>query len=315
MRVCGVVTQSFSVFSVRARLFAIIALTLTLPLCFVVLAHYLAIDPLISRIDRYEDVADIEPSVRRHITLDRIRLGLLVACYLLLVLIFALLSTAATIYSVACIYTKRVLTFRKVMHVLPRVWGRLLITFLWAFIFVFLLVGAFLAVVFFVLLVFYSLNRILAEILWWIATLIFAAALFHFTCIFNLATAISVLEDTYGIKALKKSSNLIKGKRLDAYCLYAYFLVFMAAIITGFDLASMNLSSIGVRVLIAIVFALLMAFADQFGIIVFTILYFICKAYHHENIDLLALSEHLGVYAGEYVNLRAAIQMEGLQHV
>ncbi|MCO5604071.1 hypothetical protein L7F22_058228 [Adiantum nelumboides] len=314
LRLCGVVRQSFSVLCSRAKLFAAIAFTLTLPLCFIILAHYLAIDPLISRIHRYEDRAEVDSSIRGRITADRIRLGLLLAAYVLLVLVFALLSTAATVYSVACIYTKRPLTFRKVLSVLPKVWRRLLITFLWAFVFVFFLVGTFLSIVLFVYLVFYPLNRIVSEVLWWLVSFVFAAALFHFTCIFNLASVISVLEDSNGIRALKKSNFLIKGKRFVAYGLYALYLIFTSAVVVGFDFASINLSSAALEVLIAIVFAVLLAFVDQLGIVVFTILYFTCKAYHHEGIDMLALSEHLGAYAGEYVNLRASVQMENMQH-
>ncbi|KAI5083713.1 hypothetical protein GOP47_0003456 [Adiantum capillus-veneris] len=311
--ICGVVRQSISVLCTRAKLFAAIALTLTLPLCFIILAHYLAIDPLVSRIRRYEENPVVDSSLRSRITADRIRLGLLLAAYVLLVLAFALLSTAATVYSVACIYTKRPLTFRKVLCVLPKVWRRLLITFLWAFVFVFFLVGAFLSIVLFVYLVFYPLNRIVAEFLWWLVSFLFAAAIFHFTCVFNLASVVSVLEESNGIRALKKSNNLIKGKRIVAYCLYAYYLIFTAAVVVGFDFASIQLSSAVIQVLIAVVFAVLLAIVNQLGIVIFTILYFTCKAYHHESIDMLALSEHLGAYAGEYVNLRASVQMEGMQ--
>lgn len=312
--VCGVVKQSGSVLCSRAKLFAALALTLTLPLCFIVLAHNLAIDPLLSRIERYQDLPDTDRSLRSRITADRIRLGVLLAVYVILVLAFALLSTAATVYSVACIYTKRSLTYRKVLSVLPKVWRRLLITFLWAFVFVFFLVGAFLAIVLFVFLVFFPLNFIVAEVLWWLVSIIFLAALFHFTCVFNVASVVSVLEDSYGIRALKKSNRLIKGKRMVSYTLYAFYLIFSSAVVIGFDFASHSLSSVALRVLLAIIFALLLAFIDQLGIVVFTILYFVCKSIHHESIDMLALSEHLGAYTGEYVNLRASVQMEAMQH-
>ncbi|KAJ6774139.1 PROTEIN putative-RELATED [Salix purpurea] len=53
-------------------------------------------------------------------------------------LIFSLLSTAAVVYTIACIYTAREVTFKKVMSVVPKVWKRLMITFLSIFIAVFL---------------------------------------------------------------------------------------------------------------------------------------------------------------------------------
>lgn len=312
LSVGGVVRQSAKVLSSRAKLFAALAVTLTLPLCFIVLANYLAVHPLASRIDRNEDLVSSDSSLRSRITSDRVRLGVLLAAYVLLVLAFKLLSTAATVYSVACIYTKRALTYRKVMSVLPKVWWRLLVTFVWAFIFVVFLVGAFLATALFIFLVFLPLNGVLAAVLWWMVSLVFLAV-FHFTCIFSLASVVSVLEESYGLKAIKKSSLLIKGNRLVAYSLYALYVIFSSVVVIGFDFTSGSLSSVALRVLLAIVFALLLAFVDQLGIVVFTILYFACKAFHHESIDMLALSEHLGAYTGEYVNLRASVQMEPMQ--
>ncbi|KAK4387356.1 hypothetical protein Sango_2342200 [Sesamum angolense] len=35
-----------------------------------------------------------------------------------------------------------------------------------------------------------------------------------------------------------------------------------------------------------------------------TVIYFVCKSYHHENIDKSALSDHLEVYVGDYVPLK-----------
>ena len=48
-----------------------------------------------------------------------------------------------------------------------------------------------------------------------------------------------------------------------------------------------------------------------FGLVVQTVLYFVCKSYHHENIDKSALSEHLEGYLGDYVPLKSKdVQME-----
>lgn len=42
--------------------------------------------------------------------------------YLVFALIFSLLSTSAVVYTVACAYTSREITFKKIMSVVPRVW-------------------------------------------------------------------------------------------------------------------------------------------------------------------------------------------------
>ncbi|MBO8589896.1 hypothetical protein INN88_14980, partial [Staphylococcus aureus] len=56
------------------------------------------------------------------------------AAYLLLVLLFALLSTSAVVYTIASIYTGKDLTFSKILAVVPKVWKRLVITFFWTFV-------------------------------------------------------------------------------------------------------------------------------------------------------------------------------------
>jgi hypothetical protein len=48
-----------------------------------------------------------------------------------------------------------------------------------------------------------------------------------------------------------------------------------------------------------------------FGLVIQTVLYFVCKSYHHENIDKSSLSDHLEVYLGEYIPLKSKdVQME-----
>ncbi|KAM7511168.1 hypothetical protein LguiB_010043 [Lonicera macranthoides] len=52
-----------------------------------------------------------------------------------------------------------------------------------------------------------------------------------------------------------------------------------------------------------------------FGLVFQTIIYFVCKSYHHENIDKSALSNHLeDIYLGEYLLLKPKdVQLEQYQ--
>ena len=47
--------------------------------------------------------------------------------------------------------------------------------------------------------------------------------------------------------------------------------------------------------------------------ICFKAFYSVCKSFHHQGIDKLALLDHLGGYLGEYVPLKSSIQMENLE--
>ena len=47
------------------------------------------------------------------------------------------------------------------------------------------------------------------------------------------------------------------------------------------------------------------------GLVVQTVVYFVCKSYHHESIDKSSLADHLEVYLGEYVPLKGRdVQLE-----
>ena len=40
-----------------------------------------------------------------------------------------------------------------------------------------------------------------------------------------------------------------------------------------------------------------------FGFLLHAVIYFVCKSYYHENVDMPALPDNLEVYGGEYVQL------------
>ncbi|OIW03302.1 hypothetical protein TanjilG_09949 [Lupinus angustifolius] len=169
---------------------------------------------------------------------------------------FFLLSTSAVVYTIACIYTAKEITFKKVISVVPKVWKRLMLTFLSTF-------AAFVAynLITLVVIILCGITmgrneRISGKIIVFVIIAIFYLNGFvYLTLVWQLASIVTVLEDCYGFKAMKKSKELIK-----------------------------------------------------------TVLYFMCKSYHHENIDKSTLADHLEAYLGEYVPLTAKeVQMEQYQ--
>ncbi|KAJ6417815.1 hypothetical protein OIU84_001239 [Salix udensis] len=97
----------------------------------------------------------------------------------------------------------------------------------------------------------------------------------YITALWHLASVVSVLEPVYGLVAMKKSYELLKGKIRVA---------------------------VGALVIVNLV-----------GLLVQSVLYYVCKSYHHQGIDKTALHEHLGGYLGEYVPLKSSLQMENLE--
>ncbi|CAI9778050.1 unnamed protein product [Fraxinus pennsylvanica] len=300
------------------KIFTQITLSLILPLSFIFLAHEEVSEILYWRIRRtehrlrwtktgtpkYEKLSDLASSEWAYYMIFR-------AVYFTFLLIFSLLCTSAVVYTVACIYTAREITFKKVMSVVPKVWKRLMVTFLCTFftwfayniIFVLTLIlwGATIAdstagaVIFMILLILYLIGFVYMTIIW------------------QLASVVTVLEDSYGFKAMLKSKDLIKGKMFITIIIFFMLnftlviinFVFKAYVVYGWRVGVLKKIGFGVLCLGLLLNLIL------FGLIIQTVIYFVCKSYHHENIDKSALSDHLEVYLGDYVPLKAKdVQLE-----
>ncbi|XP_039158212.1 uncharacterized protein LOC120288344 [Eucalyptus grandis] len=126
------------------------------------------------------------------------------------VFIFSLLSTSAIIYLVACIYAAKQITFKKMMSVMPTVWKRFMVPFLWSFaLFIVVAVGLQIGVV--AIMRQFSVGPALRIAVAVILLILYVVGFVHITMICQLASVISVLEDLYGRKAMVKSKELIKG--------------------------------------------------------------------------------------------------------
>ncbi|KAK4860065.1 hypothetical protein QYF36_016755 [Acer negundo] len=141
----------------------------------------------------------------------------------------------------------------------------------------------------------------------------------YMTIIWHLASVVSVLEESCGFGAVVKSHGLIKGKWGVAIVVFFKLnislviieRVFQALVVRGWSLGMVNRVSYGI-VCFLLLFKLIL-----FGLVIQTVIYFVCKSYHHENIDKSALSDHLEVYdLGEYVPLKAKdVQLEHYDRV
>ncbi|BFG40571.1 hypothetical protein CerSpe_268450 [Prunus speciosa] len=305
------------VFSWR-KIFSQITLTLILPLSFILLAHAELSNILLLKIGhnervlhrtntnspRYERVSDV-------ISSEWAIFWLFKAVYFTFLLIFSLLSTSAVVYTIACIYTAREITYRKVMSVVPKVWKRVMVTFLCTFM-------AFFAynIVAFIVLIIWAVSVALTDaggIIFFFLLIFYFIGVVYLSLIWLLASVVSVLEEARGIKAMTKSKALLKGNMWVAAIIYftlhvlAFLLqfAFQILVVHGYSF------SVVVRVAYGIICLLLLFKLILFWLVIQTVLYFVCKSYHHENIDKSALSDHLEVYLGDYVPLTAKdVQLE-----
>ncbi|EOY16530.1 Uncharacterized protein TCM_035327 [Theobroma cacao] len=314
----GIYKESYNVIFAWRKVFSKIALALILPLTFIYLARIevsnlffrkiihneIELDHTRSGTPKYKKLSDVISDEWAYFWLFK-------AAYFTLFFIFSLLSTAAVVYTIACIYTGRELTFRKVMSVVPKVWKRLMVTFLSIFVAMF-----FYHVVFVFIVVVWALSIGASNVgfaVFVILIILYLGGLLYLTIIWHLASVVSVLEEAYGFQAMVKGKNLIEGKLWVAVVIFFKLSVSLFIIQIAFQNLVVHGSTFGVvsRVAYAIICFLLLCKLILFGLVIQTVIYFVCKSYHHENIDKSALSDHLEVYLGEYVPLKAKdVQLE-----
>ncbi|PIN14132.1 hypothetical protein CDL12_13251 [Handroanthus impetiginosus] len=320
----GIYTEAYKLIFKFRKIFTQITLTLILPLSFIFLAHEEVSEILYWRIrhtefrlhrtkagtPKYDKLSDLVSSEWAAYILFK-------AIYFTFLLVFSLLSTSAVVYTIACIYTSREITFKKVMSVVPKVWKRLMVTFLCAF-FAFCSYNlAFIGAL-------YLWGTTMADskigtIVFLIIVILYVIGLVYMTIIWHLASVVSVLEEKYGFKAMVKSKDLIKGKMVIAIIIFFKLnltlgiinFVFKVFVVYG-CLRMEIVQVIGIGVLCFLVLFKLILF----GLVVQSVIYFVCKSYHHENVDKSALSDRLEVYLGDYVPLKSKdVQMEEYNHV
>lgn len=319
--VFGILAEAFKILRSCLKQLGAITATLILPLSFVILGHTLVSDPLIRKIQKNEDTFEKQagsPDANRTMALissEWTRLLLFEGGYLVFLLAFSLLSTAAVVYTVACIYTGKQISYAKVMSVVPRVWKRLMLTFLWYFL---IMVGyntAVLVALVFVIVVVGTDNTVAFGLCVVVLAAVFLAVHVYISALWHVASVISVLEDKYGIRAIQKSRDLITGKRIVAFVLIFFYFGMCAGIGGLFreKVVHVGAGGIGSRVVFGVLLVGLLVYVNLIGLLVQSVLYYVCKSYHHQSIDKSALSDHLEEYLGEYVPLKSSnIQMENL---
>ncbi|PIN20797.1 hypothetical protein CDL12_06521 [Handroanthus impetiginosus] len=316
--VFGILKESFNIVSSWRKIFSQITLSLIIPLSFIYLAH-IEISALIFRniivdeyyLERTPEGTSSHNKISHMLSSEWTTFILFKIGYFIFFIILTLLSTSAVVYTIACIYTAKEITYKKVMSVVPKVWKRLMVTFIWNFIIIFAynLVSAFVVLLGFIIL---GSIPVLLTVFLVLFTIIYLIGFLYITIIWHLASVVSVLEESYGLNAMAKSQALIKGKM--AVSLAVFFIVGLCFFGTQFMFKALVVfvdHGIGKRIGFGILNLVLMSISMLFGLIIQTIIYFVCKSYHHENIDKSSLSDHLGSYLGEYVPLKSKdVQLE-----
>ncbi|KAI6691866.1 hypothetical protein NL676_019576 [Syzygium grande] len=220
-------------------------------------------------------------------TSDIIELCLFTVASYVRKLIVSLLYTSTVVYTIVCVYTSRSITFGRVMSVIPKVWKRLMITLLWSFLALFIYIVNIIVTILICYLLFDLIHSpAIRLILGFILLILFLSGLVYISVILDLAGVISVLEDIYGLQAVFKSKNLIKGKTRISIAIKLLLTIGSMAIGIVFDVFMANGYGSGFLRLGDAVLGFLFLL---FGLITQTVIYLVCRSYHDENIKKSAL--------------------------
>ncbi|KAL8034662.1 hypothetical protein ABFX02_12G043400 [Erythranthe guttata] len=311
----GILKESCTIVSSWRKIFTQITIFLILPLSFIYLAHIQISKIIFTQIVHNEFMllnfskgSKSYDKIDNTLTTEWMTFWLFKIGYLLFFVILSLLSTSAVVYTIACIYTAKETTLNKVLSVVPKVWKRLMITFTWNFVFVF--VYNFLCILIFFSIVFTPgfdhMGYVSGMAFVLVLSIPYFMGLLYITVIWHLASVVSVLEESYGLNAMRKSRDLIKGKMgISAAVFVVLGLSFFGIqhMFTTFVVYGDG-DGIGKRIVYGIICLVLLSISMLFQLIMETIVYFVCKSYHHENIDKSSLADHLGGYLGEYTPLK-----------
>ncbi|RZC64490.1 hypothetical protein C5167_008186 [Papaver somniferum] len=202
---------------------------------------------------------------------------------------FSLFLTSNAVYATTCFYTSRDITFKKVIGVFPKVYKRLYVTLLWCFYMLRVYTMAGVASLWY----FLGIKGAQGEgwkqvclMLIFCLSIPFLTGLVYMTSIWNIATVIAILEEDYGKKALLKSMKLIRGKIRVSCVVFLLLEITLIGILSTFILlvAHECISSVIGTIFAGIVCCSLMTFVVHFSLVTRTVIYFICKAYHNEDI-------------------------------
>ena len=304
--------EAYKIILSRRKIFTQITFALILPLSFISLAHTLLSNTLFPKISdqNQKDLAETQVPNSNYANIFDLLSSIsasywvLQAAYTIFSFILYLLSTSAIVYTMACIYSGREVTFKLVMSVVPKVWKRLMVTFFT----IFLALCTYHVVAFLVLLALVAVliafgpNTNVGLVILSVVVVLYLMGFLYMSIVWQLASTISVLEDSCGFQAMKKSNQLIRGKVGMATFIFlklglVYYMLHKAlerVVLQGEPLGMVN------RVAFANVCLSLLSLLSLFERVIQTVIYFVCKSHHHENIDKLALSDHLQVYTQDY---------------
>uniref|UniRef100_A0A9I9DYB7 Transmembrane protein n=1 Tax=Cucumis melo TaxID=3656 RepID=A0A9I9DYB7_CUCME len=332
LEIVDIFQETYEIILTWKKIFSQIALSLILPLTFIFLAHMEISNLLfgnffyhVSFLHKNNQDQDARKynELSELITPKLTLFWLFNISYIVFLFVFSLLSTSAVVYTVACIHTGREISFKQIISIVPKVWKRLVVTFFCVFASFFaynlLAVFAFILLLFILLLQYGPFGDVNGSI-FVVFFIIYFIGLLYLSVVVQLSSVVTVLEESYGFKAMAKSKALLKGKMLVATLMLLLINISLVIIQQAFVKLVVHGVWFGIvgRGILGIVCLFLLLNFFLWQLVLETVLYFVCKEHHQENIDKSALSNHLQVYLlNGYIPLTPTknVELEKLEEV
>ncbi|XP_057812052.1 uncharacterized protein LOC131026268 isoform X2 [Salvia miltiorrhiza] len=274
LSVSDILKESISIRKRSPKTFYLITLTLIFPISFAILAHSLSTHPIISQLQ--SDTAAVAAS-------NWSRLLIFQFFYLIFIFAFSFLSTAA----VVSLYTSKPVSFSSTVAVVPSVFRRLFVTFLWIAL---LMVAYNIVFLRFLVLLVYAVDT--QNVILFVFSILVVFALFlglhvYISAWWHLASVVSVLEPVYGFTAMKKSYELLKERTYNGFTIVFDYLTFCRVINGLFGSVVVHGGDdYGVlsRIMVGGFLVGVLVIVNLIGLLVHSVFYYVCKSYHHQGI-------------------------------
>ncbi|KAJ8565730.1 hypothetical protein K7X08_008306 [Anisodus acutangulus] len=293
----SIIKESITIPKGSPQTFYRITLSLILPLSFAILAHSFFTHPILNQLRENPSASHASQWTK---------LLFYQFCYLVFLLAFSLLSTAAVVFTVASLYTSKQVSFSSIITAIPSILRRLFVTFIWVFLSMLVYNAVLSFFIVLMLIAFESKNKnsvALFLVSVFVLSVFFLVVHVYLSALWHIASVITVLEPIQGLTAIKKSYELLKGKIWVAAVLVLGYLVIFGVVSSAFGSIVVDGGgkySVFARVLIGGVLIGVLVVVILMGLLVQSLFYYVCKSYHNERIDKSALYSHLGGYLGEY---------------
>lgn len=309
-----ILRESAEIPRLSPRTFALLTLSLIFPLSFAILIHSIFTHPILLRLETSSSPPPPFSSSNWSL------LFLYQFIYLIFLFVFSLLSTSATVFTVASLYAAKPVSFASALSAIPPIFPRVFRTFLWVSLLMLAYNLAFAFSIVFLIFLYPSSESLVFLFALSLLIAAFIAAHVLISALWHLASVVSVLEPICGLDAMRKARQLLRGRARMAAILVTGYLsscgvigwAFRVFVVRGErEEGSFGLGIVA-KILVGGGLVAVLVLVNFVGLLAQSVFYYVCKSFHHQMIDKSALYDHLGGYLGEYVPLKSSIQMENL---